>query len=228
MTRTARAALLAVLYCTALHAATAAEPAPAPAPAQKKPDWRSLQPGIQPRDPMAPSATAPPRPAPAPRAPAATGPLGQVLEYGYYKIEAEGNLYPDPAAPSGTVQAGPTVKLIELTDRIPVEKGRLFGFRFRITGIESQDAVEIREVVTHPRMTKPDGTFSTRYETKLGLNVRLGEVSDYAGYRLDHGYELVEGEWKFEFWLGDKKLLEQTFTTVSNRSRAKTKPKNAG
>jgi hypothetical protein len=228
MTRLAHAGLAALMLCLVPHAATAAEPADAAN--EPKRDWRSIQPGIRPRDPMAPSAApaTPPRPAPAPSTPAVTGPRGQVLEYGYYKIEAEGNQYPDPSAPSGAVQAGATVKLVELTDRIPIEKGRLFGFRFRVTGIDTQESVEVREVVTHPPMTKPDGTVSTQYETTVGLNVRLGEVSDYAGYRLDHGYELVEGEWKFEFWLGDKKLLEQKFTTVSNRTRAKTKPKAAG
>lgn len=168
-----------------------------------------------------PGAAAPRKSAPKP----ATGPVGTVLEHGYYQIETEGNLYPDPNAPSGRVHAGVTVKLVEQTDRIPIEKGRLFGFRFRVTGIESQDTVAIRQVVTHPRITKPDGTKSTGYETTLGLNVRLGEVTDYTGYRLDHDYELVEGVWKFEFWLGNKKLFEQSFTTVGTQSRVKQKVK---
>lgn len=178
--------------------------------------------------PKVPGAAAPPKSAPKP-APAATGPFGTVLERGYYEIEAEGNLYPDPNAPSGRVQAGATVKLVEQTDRIPIKKGRLFGFRFRLTGIESQDTVTtVRQVVTHPRITKPDGTKSTGYETTLGLNVRSGEVTDYTGYRLDHDYELVEGVWKFEFWLGNKKLLDQSFTITGAQSRAKSKTKQSG
>ncbi len=174
----------------------------------------------------APAAAAPAKPAP--KAPATTGILATVLEYGYYRVETEGNLYSDATAPSGKVQAGATVNLAELTDQIPVEKGRLFGFQFRITGFDTQDTVVIREVVTHPKMTKPDGTVSTGYTSEVGLNVRQGEVTDYAGYRLDNDYELVDGPWKFEFWLGDKKILEQSFTTVSNHSRAKKKNKAAG
>ncbi len=218
----------------ALAADTSTESTP-----QTKPDWRSAQPEIKSRDLMDPMAT---RPAPAPTAPAtpappkkaplpakaATGLLAQVLEYGYYAVEAEGELYADSNAPSGRVQAGATVKLVELTDQIPVEKGRLFGFRFRITGLDSTGTVEVREVVTHPKMNKPDGKTSTGYETKLGLNIQRGEVTDYAGYRLDNDYELVDGNWKFEFFLGDKKLLEQSFTTVSKRSRAKAEKKGAG
>lgn len=183
-------------------------------PPGAKPAPKTIQPKKSPPAAANPAAAAP-TPAPAPARRTAAGPLGSVLEYGYYNVEVEGDRYKDQSAPSGEVVAGLTVKLASLTDVVPLEKGRLFGFRFRISGLESRgNHVEVRQVVKHPRMRRPDNTVSTGYETKLGLNVRLGEVTDYAGYRLDHDYELVEGEWVFEFWLDDQKLLEQKFTTV--------------
>jgi hypothetical protein len=143
-------------------------------------------------------------------------PLAQVLEFGYYEVQSEGDRYRDPDAPSGIVQAGPTVKLLAATNVIPLKKGRHFGFRFRIGGVTERDAIEVRMVVTHPPMYKPDRGVSKGYETKLGLNVRLGEVIDYAGYSFDQDYELVEGDWKFEFYHGNTKLLEQKFVTTSS------------
>jgi hypothetical protein len=147
---------------------------------------------------------------------ARAAPVAQVLEYGYYEVQSEGERYRDPDAPSGVVQAGPTVKLVAATNIIPLQKGRPFGFRFRISGITERDGMDVRLVVTHPPMNKPDRSVSSGYETKLGLNVRLGEVIDYAGYSLDHNYELVEGDWKFEFFHGNTKLLEQKFVTTRN------------
>lgn len=143
-----------------------------------------------------------------------TAPLGEIVEFGYYEVLAEGERFEAPKSTSGTLVAAPTVKLLQQTDTIPIEPGRLFGFRFRLSGFSTHKEVVIREVVVHPPMTKPDKTISTGFETRIGLNVQPGDVTDYAGYRLDHDYEMVEGEWRFEFWHNDKKLLEKNFTTV--------------
>ena len=143
-------------------------------------------------------------------------PAAEVLEFGYYDVLSEGERYEDANAPSGVTQAGPTVKLALQTDVIPIQSGRLFGFRFRLKGFTGKEDIEIREVVTHPRMTRPGQKPTTGFESKLPLIVRKGELSDYAGYSLNHDYEMVEGEWRFEFWYEDKKILEQKFKTVKN------------
>lgn len=153
--------------------------------------------------------------------PAHAAPLGEILEFGYYEVQADGERFQAPGTPSGAVVAAPTVKLLQQTDIIPIEPGRMFGFRFRLSGFPANKEVEIREVVTHPPITKPDKKKSTGFESRIGMNVQRGDVTDYAGYRLDHDYEMVEGEWRFEFWYEDKKLLEKTFTT---KKIAETKP----
>lgn len=143
-------------------------------------------------------------------------PTAEVLEFGYYEVLSEGARYEDANTPSGVIQAGPTVKLTLQTDVIPIQSGRLFGFRFRLNGFTGKEDIEIREVVTHPPMTRPGQKPTTGFESKLPLIVRKGELSDYAGYSLNHDYEMVEGEWRFEFWYEDKKILEQKFKTVKN------------
>ena len=148
--------------------------------------------------------------------PGHAAPLGEILEFGYYEVQAEGERFQAPDTTSGAVVAAPTVKLLEQTDIIPIEPGRMFGFRFRLSGFPANKEVEIREVVTHPPITRPDKKKSTGFESRIGLNVQRGDVVDYVGYRLDHDYEMVEGEWRFEFWHEDKKLLEKKFTTVKS------------
>ena len=144
---------------------------------------------------------------------AAAAPSAEILEFGYYTVQKEGEHYADANAPSGVVQAGPIVKLVQQTNVIPIAPGRLFGFRFRLKEFTDND-IELRQVVTHPRMTRPDQKTSTGFETRLSLSLKDGELSDYAGYRLNQDYEMVEGEWRFEFWHANKKLLEQKFKTV--------------
>lgn len=147
---------------------------------------------------------------------ASAAPAAEVLEFGYYDVQTEGQRYEDPGATSGVIQAGPIVKLVQQTDVIPIEAGRLFGFRFRLKDFTGKEDIEIREVVTHPPMTRPGQKTTTGFETKLPLIVRHGELTDYAGYSMNHDYEMVEGEWRFEFWYEDRKLFEQKFKTVKN------------
>jgi hypothetical protein len=147
---------------------------------------------------------------------ASAAPGGEILEFGYYEVQSDGQRYEDQGTTSGVIQAGPTVKLLQQTDVIPIEAGRLFGFRFRLKGFSGKEDIEIREVVTHPPMTRPGQKTSTGFETKLPLIVRHGELSEYAGYSFNHDYEMVEGDWRFEFFYDDKKLFEQKFKTVKH------------
>ncbi|MBI3774348.1 MAG: DUF3859 domain-containing protein [Gammaproteobacteria bacterium] len=147
---------------------------------------------------------------------ASAAPGAEIIEFGYYEVQNEGQRFEDPNVTSGVTQAGPIVKLIQQTDDIPIEAGRMFGFRFRLKGFSGKEDIVIREVVTHPSMSRPGQKASTGYEVKLPLIVRRGELIDYAGYSLNHDYEMVEGDWRFEFWYEDKKLLEQKFKTVKN------------
>lgn len=147
---------------------------------------------------------------------ASAEPSAEILEFGYYEVLGEGQNFEDRSTPSGITQAGPTVKLIQQTDVIPIELNRLFGFRFQLKGFAGKEDIELREVVTHPRIARPGQKGSTSFETKLGVIIRGGELTDYIGYNLNHDYEMVAGEWRFELWYEDKKLLEQKFKTVKD------------
>jgi hypothetical protein len=48
-------------------------------------------------------------------------------------------------------------------------------------------------------------------------------VEDKAGYRINEPYEMVAGDWQFEFRFMNKPLLKQTFTTYFQESSAKDK-----
>ncbi|WP_455207799.1 DUF3859 domain-containing protein [Kaarinaea lacus] len=141
---------------------------------------------------------------------------GAVTEYGYYQVASEPERYRNIASTSGYVKEGGEVTLVEQTQRIPLEKNRLFGFKFRISGFEGKKSVQLKLVVTHPEITRPNGSMATGYSYPILLEVKDGVIENQTGYSLDHEYELVEGDWTFEFWYYNQKLVSQTFTTYKN------------
>lgn len=140
-------------------------------------------------------------------------PIATVIERGYYQFTEESERIARPSISSGYVTRGKT-QLVENTQRIPLQKGRLFGFRFRVTGFKANVSIlPLELVVVHPEMKKPDGSLSTGYRYNMNLKLTNGTVEDKMGYRLNENFEMVEGDWKFEFRFMNKTLLTQTFTT---------------
>jgi hypothetical protein len=144
---------------------------------------------------------------------AQAAPKATVLDYGYYEFTGKSERLANTFTTTGYVTRG-EVKLVEKTHRIPVQQGRLFGFRFRIDNMdENVGVIPLELVVRHPEMHKPDGSSSTGYRYRVELKVDQGMLEDKTGYRLNEPYELVEGEWSFEYRFMNRTLLKQTFTT---------------
>ena len=143
----------------------------------------------------------------------AAAPKAQILDFGYYKFKGESERLANPGVTAGYVTRG-QAELVEKTQRIPIERGRLFGFRFRIDGMnESVGVIPLELVVEHPKKDPPDGSVSSGYRYGVELKLKNGKVVDQTGYRLNEPFELVEGEWRFEYRFMNKTLLEQKFTT---------------
>jgi hypothetical protein len=138
--------------------------------------------------------------------------LGEIVEYGYYQpvgqLERERNFN----TATGFVRTGTDVQLVEQTADIPMALGRLFGFKFRIRGFPRDEvAVKLELAVTHPEIVRPNGTHISGYRFPVTLDVAGGKIETQTGYKFDKEYEMVAGEWKFQYWRDDQLLLEQTF-----------------
>ncbi|NOX91441.1 MAG: DUF3859 domain-containing protein [Gammaproteobacteria bacterium] len=140
-------------------------------------------------------------------------PQVKIIERGYYEFTENTERLTHPLSTSGYVTRG-KARLVKETQRIPLKKGRLFGFRFHIYGIEKNiGVIPLELVVIHPEMKKPDGSLSTGYRYNIDLKLNNGMVEDKTGYSINEDYEMVEGDWQFEFLFMNKTLLKQTFTT---------------
>ncbi len=140
-------------------------------------------------------------------------PQAKVIERGYYKFTSDTERLVSPLVSSGYVKHG-EAELVKDTQRIPLEVGRLFGFRFRISGIDKNiGVIPLELVVVHPEMKKSDGSSSSGYRYNIHLSLNNGMVEDKVGYNINEDFEMVEGDWQFEFLFMNKTLLKQTFTT---------------
>lgn len=157
---------------------------------------------------------------------ALAAPKAKVLEYGYYEFTKESERLANEITTSGYVTRG-EAKLVKKTEKIPLERGRLFGFRFKIFGMDkSVGVIPLELVVTHPEMKKPDGSLSTGYRYKMDLKLKDGSVEDKTGYRVNEAFEMVEGDWRFEYRFMNKVLIERNFTTFLPAEVAKAKKPN--
>lgn len=138
---------------------------------------------------------------------------GRVTHYGLYEVLRTGKLINKPDTNTGKTHSASTIQLIETTDRIPINKGNYFGFQSRIGPFPGKSFIKLKKIVTHPEMVLPDGSIKTGYQLDETKKVSSGVAFTTSGYSLDEEYELVEGEWVFQFWYENSLLVEQRFHT---------------
>ena len=109
---------------------------------------------------------------------------------------------PNPDTSSGFLNFVDDFRIVEETLRVPVRKDIEFGFEYRFPNLPI--GAKVRQVINHPKMVKPDGSVATG-------STREKEPGPSFSYALNHDYEMMPGDWRFEYWYGGKRLCEQTF-----------------
>jgi hypothetical protein len=139
---------------------------------------------------------------------------GRVNQHGLYKLVRSGGIINDPSTSTGKSVSKPVVQLVKTQQRIPLIKGAQMYLQFRLWYFPDVPAyVDLRRTLKHPPMTLPDKSISTGSDYMIKHKVSVNQVIAYTGYGFDEDYELVEGDWVFEIWYKDRKMLEQKFTT---------------
>jgi len=121
---------------------------------------------------------------------------------------------PDIKLPHGYIGPRP----VRQTDRVPGRVGALFGVLFVPRG-QGPSFVVMRKVNHFPEPGMPEAKTATRMLTSEYKFDCLLNSPCFAGYRFDNENEIVPGQWRFEVFSGDTKLLETEF--VVERDRAK-------
>jgi hypothetical protein len=138
----------------------------------------------------------------------------KVIKAGLFKVIRSGGLVKSANTSTGKAISKPVIQLVKTTTRIPLVKDAHMSLQYRIWNLPEQPAyIKLRRVLKHPAMTLPDGKVSTGSDYMINGHVSIGQVIAYTGYGLNEEYEMLEGEWTFQIWYQDKKLVEQTFVT---------------
>lgn len=139
-------------------------------------------------------------------------PFAKINAYGIYATSGE-NIVSTPGTTSGWTRRIGKFSLVEQTDRIPARMGIRFEIDYTIYGLPANQTVGFSKVVSHPPMTPPGGAEKRGYKIEDNWQTSPnGTAKGITGYGFDHDYEMVPGEWKFELWYANQKLLEKTFT----------------
>ena len=139
-----------------------------------------------------------------------------VLERGIFQASSRG-------LPTGHSSFGPVTKvrdvsLVQSTTTIPARKSLRFGLRYVITGAPAGAPVEIQLVTRFPEAGLLDPLSGVRhYNSKYTIRATIGAPA-YREFRFDQSWEIVSGEWVFEFWQAGRNIGVQRFCVMDAES----------
>lgn len=106
------------------------------------------------------------------------------------------------------------VSLVQSTTTIPARRSLRFGLRYVITGTPAGAEAEVRLITRFPEVGLLDPITGVRHhESEHTTRVLVGAPA-YREFRFDQSWEIVSGEWVFEFWHAGRKIGMQKFCVI--------------
>jgi hypothetical protein len=139
-------------------------------------------------------------------------PAAEILEYGIYSGSHENSLA-NSNAPTGQVMLGGSVKLEKLTNVIPARLKSKFGFRFVIHGKSEDKPVKLQLVYLFPEMQDQTSGNKIKHFT-VDVLAQPEDKNLLMLWDFTESYELVPGEWNFQVYRGQERILEKKFDVV--------------
>ncbi len=142
---------------------------------------------------------------------------GEILEYGIY-VSADddgksGNAT-EPGRKSGSAPAAKS-KLLRQTDRVPMKKGVVFGYKWRIQGLVPNAPAKVLCRIKHPRIVAPDGTAREIDDEFVRFIPKDGMYEIKSTWRVAENYELVPGEYRIIIRHDDRVIAEKSFILLA-------------
>ncbi|MFH1346366.1 MAG: DUF3859 domain-containing protein [Pseudomonadota bacterium] len=135
-----------------------------------------------------------------------------VLQRGIFQAGSRG--MPTGRSSFGPVTSVRDISLVKSTTTIPARKSLRFGLRYVITGTPIGAPVEIRLVTRFPETGLLDPISGVRhYQSEYTIRSAIGAPA-YREFLFDQSWEIVPGEWAFEFWQGGRSIGMQKFCVL--------------
>lgn len=135
----------------------------------------------------------------------------EVVDVGLYRARITGEI-PAPLTPTGRVITLSDVVFYSVTRRVPARLGTSFGTRFRVVGAPAGRPVTLRSIwrIPEPGISNP-ATGVAHRESVADFVTTIGRLHT-RGFHFEWSWEIRCGDWVYEVWQGERKLLSQTFT----------------
>lgn len=139
-----------------------------------------------------------------------------IAERGIFTASSES--LPIALSSFGSVIKARNISLVRSTTTIIARKSLRFGLRYVIIGAPVGAPVDIRLVTRFPDAGLLDPATGVRhYVSEYTMRGAIG-IPAYREFVFDHSWEIVAGEWVFEFWQADRKIGSQRFCVLDAES----------
>ena len=139
-----------------------------------------------------------------------------IAERGIFQATSEA--LPIARSGFGSVIGARNISLVRSTTTILARKSLRFGLRYVIVGSPAGAPVDVRLVTRFPEAGLLDPASGVRhYESEYTMRGAIG-VPAYREFVFDHSWEIVAGEWVFEFWQAGRKIGSQRFCVLDAES----------
>ena len=107
------------------------------------------------------------------------------------------------------------VRFTDFTTTIPGKLGVNFGFHYELNSSPRGAKLPVKSIIRFPEpgLIAPGGRVYKESVERKNANIGQG-YPNLHGYGFDEAWEIVPGEWQFEIWYGNARLIRKTFTVV--------------
>ena len=135
----------------------------------------------------------------------------EVTWAGTYRV-AQAREVDEPSAPTGRRYISSGAEPLSETEQISATIGTRFGVGFVLRGAPPGQVVPYRVGWRYPPkgLTNPE-TRTTLFEWRSPPYSCAIDQPCFAGYPLQHPWELLPGAWTIEIWVEGRKVVERTF-----------------
>ena len=144
----------------------------------------------------------------------------EIVQYGLFRSEIVGKQRDTAGITHNVVDK---ICHIATTNLVPMRLGLQFGLRYRVTGPVSGQRVLLKKIVRYPAVMTPPPPERARSMVMDLVELPVGTTS-YTEYALEQPWELMAGNWTFQFLERDRMLAEFSFTVAEGASVTETEP----
>ena len=136
-----------------------------------------------------------------------------ITEFGIYTSRLQSK-EPSSLATTGFVNRVTDVKLVERTERICARLELSFGVTYLVVGTPAGATIELEMRTLYPAPGVVDPSGKRHLTTSFIANPSIGG-SGFRSFTFEYAWEIISGEWVFEFLHRGRKVAEQRFTVAT-------------